>query len=261
MTEPIDQFAELTRRGHEVFTAAVRAWEHAARSIAEAARRPEGGPPDIQASVDAAFDFAAKMLDDQRDFTKTLMSVGSQVVATTARRAVRGAEPPTEPEPTAEPATKPATEPEATAEPATKPATRPATGPEATTEPDVRSAPAAEPPAVEPPSGDASDRRPGPAETVAAPSTEPLPAPGRDYSGPTGTPETEQPLPVVRKTAAKKTPAAKKTAPAKKTTPAKKAAEPATATAAKKTAKKTAPPAKRSSPAEGAAGPPDGDTA
>ena len=255
MTEPTDQFAELTRRGHEVFTAAVRAWEQAARSIAEAARRPEGGLPDIRASVDAAFDFAAKMLDDQRDFTKTLMAVGSQVVATTARRAVRGAEPATEPQAITEPATKPAPEPEATTEPVTKPATEP----EATPEPDVRSAPAAEPPAVEPPSRDASDRRPAPPETVAAPSTEPLAAPGRDYSGPTGTPETEQPPPVVRKTAAKKTPAAKKTTPAKKT------AEPATATAAKKTAKKTAkkaaPPAKRSSPAEGAAGSPGGDTA
>src|SRR5687768_14604934 len=47
MTEANDRFAELTRRGHEVFTAAVQAWEQAVRSLAEAARRPEGGLPDI----------------------------------------------------------------------------------------------------------------------------------------------------------------------------------------------------------------------
>jgi hypothetical protein len=93
MTQATDQFAELTRRGHEVFTAAIQAWDQAARSIAEAARRPEGRLPDIRASVDAAFDFAAQMLADQRDFTRTIMSVGSQVVAATAERAVPSAEP------------------------------------------------------------------------------------------------------------------------------------------------------------------------
>ena len=84
MTQPTEQFAELTRRGHQVFAAALRAWEQAARSIAEAAGRPGGRLPDVQASVDAAFDFAAQMLADQREFAMELMSVAGRAGATAA---------------------------------------------------------------------------------------------------------------------------------------------------------------------------------
>src|SRR4029450_7048917 len=144
MTEETDKFAELTRRGHEVFTAAVRAWEQAARSVAEAARRPEGGLPDVRASVDAAFDFAAQMLAAQRDFTKTLMSVGSEVIATSARRAARGTEP------------------------------------ESITTSGDRSAPAITPSVESSPRDASSDRRPGTGETFAEapPRTVPTPGPG-----------------------------------------------------------------------------------
>ena len=93
MTEPTDTFAELTRRGHEVFTAAVRAWDQAARSIAEAARRPESRLPDVQASLEAAFGFAAQMLAEQRDFAMTLMSAGPRVAAASGQEAAPDAEP------------------------------------------------------------------------------------------------------------------------------------------------------------------------
>ena len=93
MTEPTDTFAELTRRGHEVFTAAVRALDQAARSIAEAARRPESRLPDVQASLEAAFGFAAQMLAEQRDFAKTLMSAGPRVAAASGQEAAPDAEP------------------------------------------------------------------------------------------------------------------------------------------------------------------------
>src|SRR5687767_1342122 len=86
MTDPNEQFAELTRRGHQVFTAALRAWDEAARSLAEAARRPQGLLPDVRASVDAAFDFAAQMLADQREFAKTLMTAGPRLIGATAQR-------------------------------------------------------------------------------------------------------------------------------------------------------------------------------
>ena len=85
MTEAGDRFAELTRQGHQLFTAAVQAWEQAARSMADAARRPESRLPDLGASVDAAFDFAAQMLADQRDFTRTLLSAGAEAFAATAQ--------------------------------------------------------------------------------------------------------------------------------------------------------------------------------
>jgi hypothetical protein len=261
MTEANDRFAELTRRGHEVFTAAVQAWEQAARSLAEAARRPEGGLPDIRASVDAAFDFAARMLADQREFAKTVMSMGSQVVTATTQRAA------------------PVTEPAAI----TASGDSPGTGAGASA---VESSPSAV----------GADRQQDIGETAVV-----AVSPARDDSADTKAPDTKAPdtkapdtkAPEVRKTAAKKTPAARKTA-AKKTaapaaaraTTAKKTAAPAAAraTAAKKTAApaaaadKTPPaenapaaertpatetpaPAKRSSPVEPAAGSGNGDRA
>src|SRR4051812_44241408 len=81
MTEPTDTFAELARRGHQVFTAAARAWEDAARSMVEAARRPGERLPDVRASLDAAFEFAAQMLAEQREFAKTVMAAGAGALA------------------------------------------------------------------------------------------------------------------------------------------------------------------------------------
>src|SRR5687768_16076895 len=99
MTQPTEQFAELTRRGHQLFAAALSAWDDAARSLAEAARRPQGGLPDVRASVDAAFDFAARMLADQREFTKVLMTAGTRMLGATAQRAAPDFEPEPEPAP------------------------------------------------------------------------------------------------------------------------------------------------------------------
>ena len=238
MTEANDRFAELTRRGHEVFAAAVQAWEQAARSLAEAARRPEGSLPDIRASVDAAFDFAARMLADQREFAKTVMSMGSQVVTVTTQRAA------------------PVTEPAAI----TASGGSPGTGAGASA---VESSPSAV----------GADRQQDIGETAVV-----AVSPARDDSADTKAPDTKTPetktpetkTPEVRKTAAKKTPAARKT-PAKKTT-AKKTAAPAAAAdktppaenapAAERTpATETPAPAKRSSPVEPAAGSGSGDRA
>jgi hypothetical protein len=242
MTEANDRFAELTRRGHEVFTAAVQAWEQAARSLAEAARRPEGGLPDIRASVDAAFDFAARMLADQREFAKTVMSMGSQVVTATTQRAA------------------PVTEPAAI----TASGDSPGTGAGASA---VESSPSAV----------GADRQQDIGETAVV-----AVSPAWDDSAGTKAPDTKAPdtkAPEARKTATKKIPAARKTA-AKKTaapaaaraTAAKKTAAPAAAAdktppaenapAAERTpATETPAPAKRSSPVEPAAGSGNGDRA
>jgi hypothetical protein len=207
MTEANDRFAELTRRGHEVFAAAVQAWEQAARSLAESARRPEGGLPDIRASVDAAFDFAARMLADQREFAKTVMSMGSQVVTVTTQRAA------------------PVTEPAAI----TASGGSPGTGAGASA---VESSPSAV----------GADRQQDIGETAVV-----AVSPARDDSADTKAPDTKTPetktpetkTPEVRKTVAKKTPAARKT-PAKKTTAKKTAAKKSTSPAKKTAAKKTA---------------------
>src|SRR3954449_8371339 len=90
MTRARDQFAELTQRGQEGFAAAVHAWEQAARSLTTgaAAGVPKARLSDLGTTVDAAFDFAAQMLAEQREFTKSLMSAGSQALVTAARRAM-----------------------------------------------------------------------------------------------------------------------------------------------------------------------------
>jgi hypothetical protein len=90
MTDATNPFADLTRRGQQLFASAVQAWEQATRSLAEA-RRP-GGPPDVGASLEAAFDFAAQMLAEQREFAKALMSVNSQALSTAAQGARPGSE-------------------------------------------------------------------------------------------------------------------------------------------------------------------------
>jgi hypothetical protein len=104
MTEPNEQFAELTRRGHQVFTAALRAWEDAARALTEALRRPRTGLPDVRTSVDAAFDFAAQMLADQREFTKTLMTAGPRLLGAAAQRTAPDVETSAAPDPAVQPA-------------------------------------------------------------------------------------------------------------------------------------------------------------
>jgi hypothetical protein len=293
MTDARDQFAELARRGHEVFTAAVQAWEQAARSLAETARRPGGRLPDIRGSVDAAFDFAAQMLADQRDFTKTVMSVGSQVIAATAHRA----------EPAAEPSGEPAAGPEAVTGSELRSAPEPvppalesqpresqpravaSEGPsdtaETVTQPDTAGTDAVVAPEWQPDTGEkataepvgqpdtggtdaaASVEQPSTPEPVEQPSTpEPdaaaaAPAPAPDDSAGAATPETKGPAPaaVARKAAAKRTTAAKKTT----TEAAKKTATPAAKKAAA-AAKKTAAPAKRTGPAKRTAGPRGGES-
>src|SRR3954462_4190768 len=101
MTEPTDTFAELARRGHQGFTAAARAWEAAARSLVEAGRRPGERLPDVRASLDAAFEFAAQMLAEQREFAKTLMAAGARPL--TAERTVPDDRPDTAERPAARP--------------------------------------------------------------------------------------------------------------------------------------------------------------
>jgi hypothetical protein len=77
MTAPTDQFTQLADRGQEAFSAAVRAWQNTLRSYSGAAPSTEALPT-VDATVDAAFDLAGRVLDGQREFTKALVSVATQ---------------------------------------------------------------------------------------------------------------------------------------------------------------------------------------
>jgi hypothetical protein len=223
MTEAPDQFAELTRRGHQVFAAAIRAWEEAARSLAEAARQRENPLPGVRASVDAAFDFAAQMLADQRDFTKTLMSVGGQVAAAAARRALPGSEP------------------------------------ETSTASDARPAPDTGTPV---PESDVPTTAPAGQSDVAPSSNAPVPTSRDDDSAGTRTPPSTGAVPkkaVPKKAVAKKAVPKKATSAPRKATSTPSAAP--TPADTETDAKTTAAPAKKSAPSEATPAPPDGGTA
>jgi hypothetical protein len=115
MDEATDPFAELTRRGHLLFGAAVQAWQEATRSMLDAAGHPDRGSADLRRSVDAAFDFANQMLAEQQEFARALMSLGAQAVPSSDERPV----PDAGPTPTAAPSGNAPAAPEVTEAPRT----------------------------------------------------------------------------------------------------------------------------------------------
>jgi hypothetical protein len=91
MTAPTDQFTQLAHRGQEAFSAAVHAWQNTLRSYPGAAPSTEA-LPDVDATVDAAFDLAARVLDGQHVFTKALVSVATQSFKTITEQATQVAD-------------------------------------------------------------------------------------------------------------------------------------------------------------------------
>jgi hypothetical protein len=253
MTDATDTFAELARRGHQVFTAAARAWEDAVRSMVESAHRPGGRLPDVRTSLDAAFDFATQMLAEQREFAKTVMAVGARTLAP------QGPEPDVAGSPDARPYQSPGTPAVETSAAApdradTSAVEAPATAAEADDTPAVETAvahavpegrddapPQPEPPVLLPATAEQS---PTPALPPAA-EDQPRKEAAANAETPVSRPPAARKAPpskaaTARKTAATKTPAAKKATATMPQT----ATMPPTAkkTGAKKTAaKKTAP--------------------
>jgi hypothetical protein len=91
MTTPTDQLVQLTQRSQEAFGALLRAWRDATATTA-AVTLPETHLPDLQVTVDAAFDYAARVLHDQREFTKALVAVGIRTVETLTEQATHVSE-------------------------------------------------------------------------------------------------------------------------------------------------------------------------
>jgi hypothetical protein len=86
MVVATDQFAQFAHRGQEAYSTAVRAWQDTLRSYPRIAPSTEALPA-VYATVDAAFDLAERVLANQREFTKTLISVGTQTVETITKQA------------------------------------------------------------------------------------------------------------------------------------------------------------------------------
>jgi hypothetical protein len=85
---PTDQFTQLAHRSQEAFSAAARAWQNTLRSYPGATPSTEA-MRDINATGDAAFDLAARVLADQREFTKALVSVATMSFKTITEQATQ----------------------------------------------------------------------------------------------------------------------------------------------------------------------------
>jgi hypothetical protein len=86
MTAPTDQFVELTHRSQEAIASAVRSWSDTVQTLAGTVTVHEPQLPDAHAAVDAAFDFAARVLADQREYAKALVAVGTRTFEVVAEQ-------------------------------------------------------------------------------------------------------------------------------------------------------------------------------
>ena len=91
MTTATDTFTRLTRTGQETALTAVRRWQDAVRAYAGATKTQEVRLPDVQAAVDVTFDLAERVLGDQREFTKALLSQGTQAYEAMTEQATHAA--------------------------------------------------------------------------------------------------------------------------------------------------------------------------
>lgn len=92
MTAPTDQFVDITNRGQEAVTTAVRTWADQVQSFASKLTAGQGQLPDLQGVVEQYFDFAEKVLANQREFATQWASAAakaSEAVTEQAQRATQ----------------------------------------------------------------------------------------------------------------------------------------------------------------------------
>jgi hypothetical protein len=92
MTAPTDQFADIAKRSQEAVTAAMRTWSDTVQSFAGSFAGTTPKLPDAQAVVEQYFDFAQQVLDNQRTFTLSVLSAGTQAAESVTEQAQRVAE-------------------------------------------------------------------------------------------------------------------------------------------------------------------------
>lgn len=92
MSAPTDQFVDIANRSQEAVTAAVRTWTDTVQSFASKLTAGQGQLPDLQGVVDQYFDFAEKVLANQREFASQWASAtakASEAVTEQAQRATQ----------------------------------------------------------------------------------------------------------------------------------------------------------------------------
>jgi hypothetical protein len=78
MTAPTDQFVDIANRGQEAVTTAVRTWTDSVQSFASKLTAGQGQLPDLQGVVEQYFDFAEKVLANQREFAQQWASAATK---------------------------------------------------------------------------------------------------------------------------------------------------------------------------------------
>ena len=70
MSAPTDQYVDLTNRGQEAVTTAVRTWTDTVQSFASRLNPGQNRLPDLTGVVEQYFDFAEKVLANQREIAQ-----------------------------------------------------------------------------------------------------------------------------------------------------------------------------------------------
>lgn len=89
MTAPTDQFVDITSRGQEAVTTAVRTWADQVQSFASKLTAGPGQLPDLPSVVEQYFDFAEKVLANQREFATQWASAASKASEAVTEQAQR----------------------------------------------------------------------------------------------------------------------------------------------------------------------------
>jgi hypothetical protein len=92
MTAPTDQFVDITNRSQEAVTTAVRTWADTVQSFTGKLTSGQSQLPDLQGVVEQYFDFAEKVLANQREFAQQWASAtakASEAVTEQAQRATQ----------------------------------------------------------------------------------------------------------------------------------------------------------------------------
>jgi hypothetical protein len=92
MTAPTDQFVDIANRSQEAVTSAVRTWTDTVQSFAGRLTSGQSQLPDLSGVVEQYFDFAEKVLANQREFAQQWAAAtvkASEAVAEQAQRATQ----------------------------------------------------------------------------------------------------------------------------------------------------------------------------
>jgi hypothetical protein len=92
MTTTTDQFVDIAERNQAAVITAVRSWADAAQSIIGDLADGQAKLPDAQAFVDAYFDFAAKVLTNQREIAHQWITAAQHAIEAMTEQASRATE-------------------------------------------------------------------------------------------------------------------------------------------------------------------------